>query len=55
MCGRVENKIVVIKPIMPNVGIIEKANIIPITELNNPSFRFMSVLPWLFMRFAELK
>jgi len=28
---------------------------IPVVELSMDSFRFMSVLPWPFIRFAELR
>ena len=54
-CVKVAVWIVAIRPMIPYVGINVRARIIPIMEHMIDSFRFMSVLPCPFMRFAELK
>ena len=53
--GITEISIVEIKPITPYVGVNVKLKITAIMVFRRLSFRFTSVLPWLLMRFPELR
>ena len=53
--GIPEISVVAISPMTPKVGIKVKLRMIPRIVVKRPSFRFMSVLSWLFMRFPVLR
>ena len=53
--GITEISVVAISPMTPKVGIKVRLKMIPNVVFMRISFRLTSVLPWLLMRFPELR